>query len=177
VIDEALVDGETKEPKTLASAAVMYVPSDLALELKLYLEGIDEDPQGWLFTSSRKSAPMRPGNFLNRVLKPAATRADIAIRKNTKGKDTTALNFQSPRRTSSTLFGDKARDPKSTPAHMRHSDLAGRTKALSAGDSSDREGRGDRAGNWMLEQKRKREARAPQKRPLRPWSDVPDGQG
>jgi len=54
VIDEALVEGETKEPKTLASAAVMYVPPDLALELKHYLEGIDEDPQGWLFPSSRK---------------------------------------------------------------------------------------------------------------------------
>jgi len=122
VIDEALVDGETKEPKTLASAAVMYVPPDLALELKHYLEHIDKDPQAWLFPSSRKARPMRPGNFLNRVLKPAATRAGISVRKNAKGEDTTALNFQSLRRTSSTLFGDKAKDPKSTQAHMRHAD-------------------------------------------------------
>lgn len=105
-----------------SGAAVMYVPPDLALELKHYLEHIDKDPLAWLFPSSRKAAPMRPGNFLNRVLKPAATRAGIAIRKNAKGKDTTALNFQSLRRTSSTLFGDKAKDPKSTQAHMRHAD-------------------------------------------------------
>lgn len=34
----------------------------------------------------------------------------------------TALNFQSLRRTSSTLFGARAKDPKLTQAHMRHSD-------------------------------------------------------
>jgi integrase len=61
VIDEALAEGETKEPKTLASAAVMYVPPDLALELKHYLEHIDKDPQSWLFPSSRKEVPMAPG--------------------------------------------------------------------------------------------------------------------
>ena len=32
------------------------------------------------------------------------------------------MNFQSLRRTSSTLFGARAKDPKSTQAHMRHSD-------------------------------------------------------
>jgi hypothetical protein len=34
----------------------------------------------------------------------------------------TALNFQLLRRTSSTLFGARAKDPKSTQAHMRHAD-------------------------------------------------------
>jgi len=33
IIDEAIVDGKTKEPKTLTSAGVMYLPPDLALEL------------------------------------------------------------------------------------------------------------------------------------------------
>lgn len=36
------------------------------------------------------------------------------------GGKTTALNFQSLRRTFSTLFGARAKDPKSTQAHMRH---------------------------------------------------------
>jgi hypothetical protein len=39
-----------------------------------------------------------------------------------KGTTTSAANFQSLRRTSSTLFGARAKDPKSTQAHMRHTD-------------------------------------------------------
>jgi integrase len=96
VIDEAIVDGNTKETKTLASAGV--------------------------FPSSHKGVAMRPANFLRRVLKPAAIRAEIALRTNAKNEASTALNFQSLRRTSATLFGAKAKDPKSTQAHMRHVD-------------------------------------------------------
>ena len=44
VIDEAIVDGATKEPKTLASAATMYITPDLAIELKHHLETI-QDPE------------------------------------------------------------------------------------------------------------------------------------
>jgi hypothetical protein len=65
---------------------------------------------------------MRPGNFLRRVLKPTAIRAGGAITADEKGNQTTGLNFQSLRRTSSTLFGARAKDPKSTLAHMRHAD-------------------------------------------------------
>jgi hypothetical protein len=65
---------------------------------------------------------MRPGNFLKRVLKPAAVRAGIALTTDAAGEKTSALNFQSLRRTSSTLFGARAKDPKSTQAHMRHAD-------------------------------------------------------
>jgi len=122
VIDEAIVDGRTKEPKTLASASSVFVPPDLATELKHYLETIDASPTAWLFPASRKGAPMRPANFLKRVLKPAAIRAGIAVTQNAKGVKKTALNFQSLRRTSSTLFGARAKDPKSTQAHMRHAD-------------------------------------------------------
>ena len=56
------------------------------------------------------------------MLKPAAIRAAIALTTDSKGEPATALNFQSLRRTSSTLFGGRAKDPKSTQAHMRHAD-------------------------------------------------------
>jgi len=102
IIDEAIVDGRTKAPKTLASAGKMFVPPDLELELRHYLETIDDSPEAWLFPSSRKHIPMRPANFLRRVLKPAAIRAKIALRPGRKGEITTALNFQSLRRTSAT---------------------------------------------------------------------------
>jgi integrase len=124
IIDEAVVNGHTKEPKTLASAATVYVPPDLAIELKHYLETIDASPAAWLFPSTRKDVPMRPANFLRRVLKPAAIRAGVAVTKNAKGEKATVLNFQSLRRTSATLFGARAKDPKSTQAHMRHVDPA-----------------------------------------------------
>jgi len=122
-IDEAIVDGEAKETKTLASAAVMYLTPDLELELQHYLGTISVEPDGWLFPSSRKGVPTRPGNFLNRVLKPAAVGASLCVRTSAKGNVTSAVNFQSLRRTSSTLFGARAKDPKllkrtyDTPTH------------------------------------------------------------
>ena len=122
VIDEAIVDGEAKDTKTAASAAMMYLTPDLELEVKHYIDTLPEDPAGWLFPSTRKGVPTRPGNFLNRVLKPAAVRAGLSVFKTGKGEPTSAVNFQSLRRTSSTLFGARAKDPKSTQAHMRHTD-------------------------------------------------------
>jgi integrase len=158
IIDEAIVDGHTKAPKTLASAAKMFVPPDLGFELRHYLETVEANPEAWLFPSSRKHMPVRPSNFLRRVLKPAAIRAKISIKPGHKGVATAALNFQSLRRTSSTLFGAKAKDPKSTQAHMRHSDplvtlrhyqqeIPAEVKAASLALEAD-----------LLEQKRKREA-------------------
>lgn len=120
VIDEAIPNGRVKEPKTEASVASVFIPPNLELEFKHYLETIDADPMAWLFPSERKQTPTRAGNFLRRMLKPAAIRAGIAVTKDAKGNARTALNFQSLRRTSSTLFGAKAKDPKSTQAHMRH---------------------------------------------------------
>jgi hypothetical protein len=61
---------------------------------------------------------MRPSNFIRRVLKPAAIRAKIAPLIDEAGEPGTAVNFQSLRRTSATWFGAKAKDPKSTQAHM-----------------------------------------------------------
>jgi len=77
-----------------------------------------------LFPSNRKHIPTRPANFLRRVLKPAAIRAKIALRPGKKDELTTAVNFQSLRRTSATEYGARAKDPKSTQAHMRHVDPA-----------------------------------------------------
>ena len=108
--------------KLLPSEAVMYVPPDLELDLQHYLGTLPDDLDGWLFPSSVKGVPVRPGNFLNRVLKPAALLAGVSVRTSAKGKPTSGLNYQSLRRTSSTLFGAKAKDPKSTQAHMRHAD-------------------------------------------------------
>jgi hypothetical protein len=122
VIDEAIVNGETKEPKTLASAGVMYVPPNLWLKLVHYGETVEGGPDAWLFPSARKQRPMRPSNFLFRVLKLAAIRAKIALVTHEAGELGTAVNFQSLRRTAATLFGAKAKDPRSTQAHMRLSD-------------------------------------------------------
>jgi integrase len=122
VFDESLVNGHTKDTKTEASAASLYIPADLMTELKHYLEGIDQNPAAWLFPATRREAPLCPNNFLKRVLKPAAIRAGIAITKTAKGEKKTALNFWSLRRTSSTLLGARAKDPKLTQSHMRHAD-------------------------------------------------------
>ena len=100
----------------------MYLTPDLELELKHYVDTLPEDPDGWLFPATREGVPTRPRNFLNRVLKPAAVRAGLTVFQTAKGKTTSAANFQSLRRTSSTLFGARAKDPKSTQAHMRHAD-------------------------------------------------------
>lgn len=123
VIDEAIVRGRVKGTKTEESAAVMYVPPDLELELKHHLDTLtDDSPKAWLFPASRKEVALRPENFLKRVLKPAAMRAKIALNKNGEGKEVTGCNFQSLRRTSATLFGARAKDPRLTQAHLRHTD-------------------------------------------------------
>ena len=49
------------------------------------------DPDGRLFPSSRKGVPVRPGNFLHRVLKPAALLAGVSVRASAKGKPTSGL--------------------------------------------------------------------------------------
>jgi len=158
LIDEAIVDGETKGTKTLASTAVMYVPPDLELELRHYLQGLADGPDGWLFPSSRKGIAVRPGNFLNRVLKPAALLAGVSVRTSSKGKLTSALNYQSLRRTSSTLFGAKAKDPKSTQLHMRHADPTITLKVYQQAVPAEVKAAALALEADLLEQKRRREA-------------------
>ena len=158
LIDEAIVDGEAKETKTLASEAVMYLTPDLEIELQHYLQALPGDPEGWMFPSSRKRVPTRPGNFLNRVLKPAALVAGVGVRTSSKGKPTSAVNFQSLRRTSSTLFGSRAKDPKSTQTHMRHVDSYLTLKHYQQGVPSEVKAAAIALEQDLLAQKRKRGA-------------------
>jgi integrase len=157
LIDEAIVDGQAKETKTLASHAVMYLTPDLELELRHYLGTIAEDPQGWLFPSTREAVPIRPGNFLNRVLKPTAVKAGICVRRTSRGNETSAVNFQSLRRTSSTLFGARAKDPKSTQTHMRHTDPYITLKHYQQGVPAEVKAAALALERDLLEQQRKRE--------------------
>ena len=59
-------------------------------------------------------------------LKPAGVRANIGVKQTTsrhgKVQYTSDVNFQVLRRTSGTLFGDIARDPRLTQAHLPHTD-------------------------------------------------------
>ncbi len=86
-----IIDEEAKQTKTIASEEVMYVPPDLQLELQHYPGTLPNDPDGRLFPSSRKGVPVRPGNFLHRVLKPAALLAGVSVRASAKGKPTSGL--------------------------------------------------------------------------------------
>jgi hypothetical protein len=120
VIDEAIVDGKAKDTKTVASAGMMYLTPDLELEVRHYADTLAEDPAGWLFQSTRKGVPA--GKLPQPRVETAAVRAGLSVFKTAKGKLTSGVNFQSLRRTSSTLFGARAKDPKSTQADMRHTD-------------------------------------------------------
>jgi len=129
-VDEALIEGQPGPVKTVASDAFVYVPPDLATELQHWLECSDGEPTDYLF----QPAKGRPARFLNannyreRVLQPAAIRAKVGLidtGKNDKdGKPVfkTDVDFRALRRTCATLFGDIAKDPKSTQAQLRHAD-------------------------------------------------------
>ena len=124
-IDEAIVDGLPAPVKTDASDASLYIPPDLQVELRGWLECLGPDPRGWLLPAP-KGGPWLSQNYLNHVLKPAAIRARVGIfrRQTGKGKEveSTDVNFQVLRRTCATLFGAKAKDPRDTQAQLRHAD-------------------------------------------------------
>jgi integrase len=124
-IDEAIVEGASATVKTEASEAAVYIPPDLRMELRRWLEGLSSDPRAWLLPSP-KGHPWGAQNYLNRVLKPAAIRARVGLfkRKTRTGDEveSTDVNFQVLRRTCATLFGAKAKDPRDTQAQLRHAD-------------------------------------------------------
>ena len=124
-IDEAIVDGSPAPVKTDASDASVYIPPDLQVEMRGWIECLGPDPHGWLLPAP-KGRPWQAQNYLNRVLKPAAVRArvGISIRRTGEGEEveTTDVNFQVLRRTCATLFGAKAKDPRDTQAQLRHAD-------------------------------------------------------
>jgi integrase len=132
-IDEALVYGKSGPVKTEASHAFVYIPPDLQTELRHWLEISEGDPHDWLFRPSRgrkSNGPLNPNNYRERVLQPGAIKAGVGVietgKKDEKGRAIlkTDVDFQALRRTCATLFGDKAKDPKSTQSQMRHADPA-----------------------------------------------------
>ncbi len=141
-IDEAMVDGSPAPVKTEASDASVFIPPDLQIEMRSWLECLGRDPRGWLLPAP-KGGPWLAQNYLNRILKPAAVRArvGISIRRTAKGTEveTTDVNFQVLRRTCATLFGAKAKRSQghagATPARRSYGHLA----ALSKVDSRQRE--------------------------------------
>jgi integrase len=118
-IDEAIVEGASATVKTEASEATVYIPPDLQMELRCWLEALSGDPRAWLFPSP-KGLPRESQNYLNRVSKPAAIRARVGLfnRKTRKGEEVESsdANFQVLRRTCARLFGAKAKDPRDTQA-------------------------------------------------------------
>lgn len=130
-IDEALVEGQSAPTKTEASDDYVYIPPDLAVELKEWGERSRGKPTDWLFqTEHGRRGFLNANNYRNRILKPAAIRAGVGLietgKKDAKGKPIwkTDVDFRALRRTCGTLFGDRAKDPRSTQAQLRHADLA-----------------------------------------------------
>jgi integrase len=130
-IDEALVEGQSAPTKTEASDDYVYLPPDLEVELKGSLECTSGGPADWLFqTEHGRRGFLNANNYRNRILKPAAIRARVGVvdtgKKGEKGKPilNTDVDFRALRRTCATLFGDRAKDPKSTQAQLRHADPA-----------------------------------------------------
>lgn len=124
-IDEAIVEGASSTVKTDASAASVYIPPDLRIEIQNWVHQNRLDSTDWLFPSP-KGRIWGLQNYLNRVLKPAAIRARVGLftKRARTGKDveSTDVNFQVLRRTCGTLFGAKAKDPRDTQAQLRHAD-------------------------------------------------------
>jgi integrase len=114
-IDEAFTKGQIKETKTEESAANVYVPPDLMVELRTWMESTPAENEDWLFPASRRRgsasfSPISQNNYRNRVLKPAAKKAGIP-----------SLDLLTLRRTCATHFGQKA-TTKDTQMQMRHAD-------------------------------------------------------
>jgi len=126
-VDEALVNGESAEVKTAASAAFVYLPAEVQVELRSWLESHPGEPRDWLFqTAHGRPGCMNANNYRRRILQPAAVRAGVGVthQRDRQGRQVrkTDVDFRCLRRTCATLFGDRAKDPKSTQAQLRHAD-------------------------------------------------------
>jgi integrase len=130
-VDEALVEGKSAPVKTQASGAFVYVPPDLQIELSHWIECSEGEPTDWLFHPWKgigRAGPLNLNNYRERILQPAALRAKVGVI-DSGGRDKhgnpilkTDVDFRALRRTCATLFGDRAKDPKSTQAQLRHAD-------------------------------------------------------
>ena len=113
----------------MASDDFFYIPPELSIELEAWLVSHPGHSRDWLFqTMHRRPGRLNANNFRERVLQPAAIRASIGVTSSAKldkaGKPTlkTDCDFHARRRTCVTLFGARAKDPKSTEAQLRHAD-------------------------------------------------------
>ena len=109
-------------PKTEASTSYVWLPRSIETELDFWLDGQeDKNPEAFMFPS-KVGTPLNLNNFLNRHIKPAATRA--LTRMAEEGREVPAgflarINHQAFRRTVATQM-QKTGTVKDVQAHLRH---------------------------------------------------------
>ncbi len=110
-IDEALVRGQSSPVKTEASAAFVYTPEEMKLELSTFVQAHPGSPRDWLFqTTHGRPGFLNANNYRERTLQPAAIRAGVGLintgKKDSKGKPIlkTDVDFRCLRRTCATLI-------------------------------------------------------------------------
>lgn len=109
-------------PKTEASASYVWMPRAIEQQLRFWLETMpDQRPEALLFPATN-GGPMRMGNYLRRVLRPAAERARERAR--AAGRDVPAgflseVTHQIFRRTCATQM-QQTGTVRDIQAHLRH---------------------------------------------------------
>jgi integrase len=79
-IDEALVNGKSSAVKTAASAAYVYIPPEVNIELRAWMESHPGGPRDWLFqTTHGRPGCLNQNNYRERILQPAAFRAEVGV--------------------------------------------------------------------------------------------------
>lgn len=128
-IDEAIVLGQIAPTKTTASDAFVYIPAEVGMELRAWIEAHPGEEQDWLFQPMHgRKGFLNSNNYRERVLQPAAIKAGLGVtdtgKTDANGEPIlkTDVDIRCLRRTCATLFGDRAKDPKSTQAQLRHAD-------------------------------------------------------
>lgn len=107
----------------------MYIPPEVNVELKTWMQSHPGEPRDWLFqTTHGRAGSLNQNNYRERILQSAAILSRVGVidsgKKDDRGNPIlkTDVDFQSLRRTYATLFGDRAKDPKTTQSQVRHAD-------------------------------------------------------
>ena len=108
-IDEGVWEGQFDDPKTPSSKAFVSIPKSLYKRLVGYVAKLKNQDGDALLFPGRNGKVWRANNFLNRVLKPAAERAELD-----------GVTIQSLRRTTATHLSRRA-TVSDTKNQMRHS--------------------------------------------------------
>ncbi|MGA3074135.1 MAG: hypothetical protein ABSG56_10630 [Bryobacteraceae bacterium] len=103
----------------------------MKVELTSWLQDNPGQRSDWLFqTTHGRPGFLNPNNYRNRILQPAAIRAEVGMietgKRDPKGNpiQKTDVDFRCLRRTCGTLFGSASGDAKSTQKQLRHADRA-----------------------------------------------------